>query len=215
MSTTTTYYKTTSSFALGSGNGGLDTGSLQISTWYHVFALYNPTTALTDFLFSASASSPNVPTGYTYFRRIGSFKTDASNYITNFSQNGDEFLWVDPPLDWSQAANGYIGTSASNISISVPLGLKITAMLNATCGHGTNTPAIYISSPDVNDEAPTSAGTSPIGQLTAPETSKRFSAGTILVRTNTSRQIRARSNYETTSLDLTTTGYLDFRGKFD
>ncbi|CAM6005675.1 unnamed protein product [Sphagnum balticum] len=59
-----------------SGAGGLDTGTLAASTWYYVYAIYNPTTPATSILMSASATTPTLPSGYTYSALIGVVLTD-------------------------------------------------------------------------------------------------------------------------------------------
>ena len=68
--------KTTSAWAAGTAAGGLDTGAIAASTWYHFFEIMNPATGAVDVLFSLSATAPTMPTGYTLFRRIGSMLTN-------------------------------------------------------------------------------------------------------------------------------------------
>ena len=60
------------------GAGGLDTGSRAASTWYYFYFIYNPTTGVSNALASLSANSPTLPSGYTYFRRMGALRTDAT-----------------------------------------------------------------------------------------------------------------------------------------
>jgi len=62
----------------GSGAGGLDTGTLAASTWYHKFIIYNPATGDVSSLCSLSATAPTLPSGYTHWMRTGAFRTDAS-----------------------------------------------------------------------------------------------------------------------------------------
>jgi len=78
----------------GTNQGGLDTGTKAVSTWYYTYAIYNPTDNIADILFSASPTSPTLPTGYTKSRRIknGFFKTDGSGNIIPFNQY--ESGWV-------------------------------------------------------------------------------------------------------------------------
>ena len=52
-----------------SGANGLDTGSIANSTWYSVWVIYNGTT--TAGLLSTSATTPTLPSGYTYKARVG------------------------------------------------------------------------------------------------------------------------------------------------
>jgi hypothetical protein len=76
----------------GDNAGGLDTGSVAADTFYYCFAIYNPTTSTADFLFSASYSSPTLPSGYTKKKYVGSILTDGSANIRLFYQNGNRFL---------------------------------------------------------------------------------------------------------------------------
>ena len=52
-------------FTAGSGNNGLDTGARASSTFYRTFVIQNNSTLAYDILFSTSATSPTVPSGYT------------------------------------------------------------------------------------------------------------------------------------------------------
>ena len=65
----------------GDAAGGLDTGSVAADTTYHMFAIWNPTTETADFLFSTSATSPTLPSGYTKQKRIAALRTDGSANI--------------------------------------------------------------------------------------------------------------------------------------
>lgn len=77
-----------------SGADGLDTGSLAANTWYAVFLIYNGTT--TAGLISTSATSPTLPSGYTYKARVGWIRTDgtADKYPRSFKQAGRRGQWV-------------------------------------------------------------------------------------------------------------------------
>ncbi|WP_230371230.1 hypothetical protein [Paludibacterium denitrificans] len=70
----------TSGNASGAANS-LDTGSWAYSTWYYLFVIYNPTTSTSALLWSLSATSPTLPSGYTYFSMVSVNKTQsATNY---------------------------------------------------------------------------------------------------------------------------------------
>ena len=60
-----------------SGANGLDTGSEAVSTWYHLWAIYNPTTDDGTILGSESATAPTLPSGYTYKGYLGGFYNDS------------------------------------------------------------------------------------------------------------------------------------------
>ena len=138
MALASAYTKTTSAWAVGSGNGAMDTGSVANNTWYHVHLIKRPVTGVVDVLFSLSAAAPTLPTSYTIFRRIGSMRTDGSAQWRKFYQVGDTFHSTDTVVaDVSAAA-----TTAARVSttLTVPTGIvveaKFHAALNAvaTCG---------------------------------------------------------------------------------
>src|ERR1017187_7772965 len=65
-----------SSWAQGTGNGGLDTGTVAASTWYFLWLIYSSEMGVVDALFSTSPTSPVMPTDYDSKRRIGAVLTD-------------------------------------------------------------------------------------------------------------------------------------------
>lgn len=71
-----------------SGANGLDTGSEAALTWYYVYVIYNPTTDTTAGLLSASATSPTLPSGYTYSGLVGSIRNDGANDFIEIHQRG-------------------------------------------------------------------------------------------------------------------------------
>ena len=83
-------------WSAGTNQGGLDTGTKAADTWYHVFAIKNPTTDSVDILFSTSATSPTLPSGYTLQRRIWSFRTNATSEILPYIQFQNRCHWETP-----------------------------------------------------------------------------------------------------------------------
>ncbi|MCB1453270.1 MAG: hypothetical protein KDJ43_06465, partial [Rhizobiaceae bacterium] len=82
------------SWAVGTGNGGLDTGSKANSTWYYVWLIRRSDTGVVDVLFSTSATSPTMPTNYDQKRRLpGAIKTDGSGNIIAFIMSGRRVTW--------------------------------------------------------------------------------------------------------------------------
>jgi|GEM_PF-6087722 len=85
-------------WAAGSGQGGLDTGTVAIYATYHLFVIRNPTSGAIDVLISASASSPLLPSGFTQFRRIAALKTnDNANIYPGVWYANGEFAFNPPP----------------------------------------------------------------------------------------------------------------------
>jgi len=203
-------------WAVGSGNGCLDSGSaLAASTWYHLFVIARTDTGVVDQVCSTSATAPTLPSNYTKKRRIGSFKTDGSNNILAFNQLGDEFLWATAKADVTASSPG---STAVLRTLSVPTGIKVLAKFNIGTQAGTTNldARVYVTSPDQSDEAVTSS-TLNAGMIDTGVASQVFSQ--MLVRTNTSAQVRTRNatNVPDSSLYLLigTIGWIDYRGRYD
>ncbi len=204
--------KTFSNWVALSGNGGLDTGTISDNTWYHVWSFYDVSNVLSDVLISAHATSPTMPSGYTLKRRIGSFLTDGTSFITGFDQLGDEFLWDDPPLDVESTG---VGTTKVDNTLTVPTGVQVHAIINVTFGNPDDAASLYLSSPDVDDEQAASSGAGPLATIVANTTGTRWSGGPQIIRTNTSAQIRSRNDAANASIDISTLGWVDRRGRDD
>jgi hypothetical protein len=74
------------------GAAGLDTGSLTTSTWYYTYYISNGTTL--SCLGSLSATSPTLPSGYTFAMRVGAISTDGSSHFYNTLQKGKRAGYV-------------------------------------------------------------------------------------------------------------------------
>lgn len=206
MLLTSAYTKTTGAWAVGTGNGALDTGTVANSTWYHVYLIQRTDTGVVDVLFSTSATAPTMPANYTKKRRIGSFKTNASAQILAFTQRGDEFLWSTATNDLANVSIG--STSAVLQALNIPLGVKVNPIAEASI-FAVSTGAFLISSPDAADVAPVLNG---VGIQVASSTYTVVSTG-ITARSNTSSQVRLRATHTTTSTQWTTLGWIDTRGR--
>lgn len=195
--------KLNTSWAVGSGAGCLDTGTNTINTWYHVFLIKRPDTGVIDILTSLSPTAPTLPTNYTLFRRIGSLKTNGTDGgWLRFSQNGDEFLWFNPPADISSFA---IPATNTLFSLSVPPGIVTNAIGVGQISLVTSPYAVALFSPVSN-----TGGYS--FQLAAVAGS--IAGGFFNVRTNTSSQIDGFSNVAANgTLNIITYGWIDQRGR--
>jgi hypothetical protein len=207
--------KTTSAWALGTAAGGLDTGSISNTTWYHFYLIERTDTNVVDVVFSLSASAPTLPTNYTKYRRIGSGLTDGSAHWVLFYQDGENFTWDAPLLDVN-ATNP--GTSAVSRTLNVPTGINVIALYNLqiTNGLSANSIGVLISDLAVTDAAPSTTVT----PLCTVGTNYGGVASGMLVtvqgrtRTNTSAQVRSRSLNSDANvvLRMVTTGWVDSRG---
>ncbi len=208
--------KTTSAWAVGTGNGGkLSAAAIANSTWYHFYVIQRVDTGVVDVGFDVSATAPTMPTNYTLFRRIGSGKTDGSAKWTLFLQDGDEFKWDVPILDISDTNPG---TSAITKTLTVPTGVRVKAMFNAAVfSLTTGQNAWLISDLSETDKAP-SLTVAPLGTIytndNAASAGGSGSQGSCW--TNTSAQVRVRLGAASGANDstyLATYGWSDRRGR--
>jgi hypothetical protein len=199
-------------WAVGTNQGGLDTGSIANAT-YHIWLIKRPDTGVVDALFSTSATSPTMPANYTLKRRIGSI-VRVSNAIKAFVQDGDMFMWKTPAADIA-AANP--GVSAVTRTLTLPTGIRIEAIVSvgtsqATAADGPG--SVLLSDLSITDNAPiiTAAFTFDFATNAA---GYYEAGGTARVFTNTSAQIRSRlqASAAGTTLYINTQGWIDTRGR--
>jgi hypothetical protein len=209
LALTSALSKTTSSWAVGSGNGGLDTGAIANNTTYHFYAIRRPDTGVTDVVFSTSASSPTLPTNYTQYRYLFPWRTNGSAQwvLMVYSANDDSFLLDTPVLDIN---TNNPGTSAVSATLaSLPTGIKVKAIINAMGTDSSGGIQLYVSSLDQSDQAP-SATAAPLSTSISTTASTSSSVSKVEVRTNTSAQVRYRvqSSAGTTNVRIATLGFI-------
>jgi hypothetical protein len=208
--------KTTSAWSAGAGGGGMDTGTWTGVRTYHWFVIHNPTTMVTDVLFSISATAPTLPTGFTKFRRIGSAQTNLAPNWLKFSQDGDYFT-LDTPVAFSMINPGTAEFIMSLLG-AVPAGIRTEARLfvgvlaTATTDQAISwrvvEPGMTTLTPNVQTYATAAAyasslaGTLAIGAMN-------------FVNTNTSSAVTARlqASAAGTALYFNVHGWRDNRGK--
>jgi hypothetical protein len=206
MALASAYTKTTAAWAVGSGNGSLDTGAIAGSAWYHVFLIRRPDTGAVDILTSLSATAPTLPASYTQFRRIGSMAT-ASSQWTAFTQNGDEFLWKTPVTNYSSGASS---ATAILFGLSVPPGVNVLARLSAQQVYVSASTGTVIYAPDTG----TQVENSPVGYAHLFTTSaETVSQLTMDVRTDTSARVGIVSNGAGANIWVILYGWFDRRGR--
>lgn len=205
MALSSAYTKTTASWAVGSGNGGLDTGSIAANTWYHHYLIKRTDTGVVDPIFSLSASSPTMPSGYTLKRWLGALKTDGSSQWIAFTQTGNTFIWNSQVTDVS----GVTLTSASRTlhTLTVPTGVVVEALFRAGFqAGGGSAQNVNITSPQESD---LSFPNSTSGDLIAA--ASQFDAGNFAKMTNTSAQVGSKSNVNSGLFTINTFGWRIFR----
>src|SRR3990167_8496566 len=106
-------------WAVGTNQGGLFSGAVGNTTWYHVFLIRRSDTGVVDAGFDTSVTAANIPASYDQYRRIGSVLTDGAANILAFVQDGDWFAWAAPVLD---VDSDNPGTNAVTATLTVTSG---------------------------------------------------------------------------------------------
>ena len=206
--------KTTASWAVGTGNGALDSGSIAINTWYHAFAIKRPDTGVVDACVSTSATGcaagvGNIPAAYTLKRRIGSMKTNASNQWIQFYQNGDTFIWTTPKLDASGVA--VTAPGGATVTLTVPTGVVVEAQFIANYLSASAGSACIVYSLQAGAQTTTTIASN---YNLVISTANNPVVNTQRLLTNTSAQIKAiNDGAASNSFTAITTGWNDSRGK--
>lgn len=77
-------------WAVGSGNGGLDTGVVANTTVYYIWLIRRSGSGAVDALFSLSSTAPTMPSNYDQRRLLGNLVTDDSANIHKLFVREDE-----------------------------------------------------------------------------------------------------------------------------
>jgi predicted pyridoxine 5'-phosphate oxidase superfamily flavin-nucleotide-binding protein len=201
--------KTTSAWAVGTGNGGLDTGAIANNTTYHWYTIRRPDTDVTDIIFSLSATSPTLPANYTQYRYLFPWRTNGSGQwvLMVYSASDDAFLLDTAVLDISATNPGTSSVTATLASL--PTGIKVRALINAQGSDTSGAIIMYVRSLDQSDQAP-SATVAPLGNSISQSASTAGSVSNMAVRTNTSAQIayRIQSSAATTTVRIASLGFI-------
>lgn len=202
------FTKSTSIWAVGTGNGALDTGTINSNTWYHVFLIRRPDSGLVDVLVSTSPTAPMLPTGYTQLRRIGALRTDSSLHWIKFIQLGDLFLWNVPTGD----VNAVISTIPLSFALTVPQGISVEAIFSAGLTNASGAVAAIVYSPLQAAQSNTTV----VGNFNLNATvNGQTDAKQLHIVTDTNRQIAVTANASGATLYVATQGWIDTRGKDD
>jgi hypothetical protein len=189
-------------WAVGSGNGGLDTGSIADTTYY-IWLIKRSDTGVVDALFSTSASSPTMPANYDYKRRIGSILR-SGGAILPFRQSGDRFYLVSPVRNTSALS---VGTSRSLVTTTAPP--NTLGLFQVTLYRVAGVAVALVQSTFETDVAP---GSTPGSSIASPVANEQVS-GEFQKQVDSSSQIALRSNFASSLMDVYTTGWVDTRGR--
>ncbi|MDC9808415.1 hypothetical protein [Rhizobium binxianense] len=177
-------------WAVGTGNGGLDAGSVAANATYFAYALRKDSDLSFDVVLSTSATiggvTTTVLTGYTIVKCIGVVLTDGSSNIRQFIMYPrDEYQFVTPIMDASNIATTL---TANLLALTVPNGVKTKVKLRfmfrspAT----TNSCLVYDPAKGILEAGGADEG----GVVGTPQVADGYSVGNAEIWTNTARQVR-------------------------
>jgi len=183
-------------WAVGTNQGGLDTGAVGNSDYY-IWAIKRVDTGVTDILYSLSSTAPTMPANYTLKRLVGWFKrvggTIVAVHTYETEGGGVELLWDSPTLDVNLANT--LTTSRRTDAVKVPLNFSVIANLNTEIFDASTANTAYIYCPDLTDIAPAATAT-PLATLGQAAAGVRWIAN-IRIRTSSAGLIAARSDLAT------------------
>ncbi|MDN5006503.1 hypothetical protein ACFQZO_37455, partial [Bradyrhizobium sp. GCM10027634] len=165
-------------------------------------------TGVVDLLFSLNGTTPpTLPTNYTLYRRIGSGRTNGSGQWVSFTQFGDDFLWLNPTAD---IATTTLSNGPTTYGLTVPTGVKVFAQISGFVSNASGGTGVLVTSPDQTNSGPSGA----TGVMTAfTQVNNVGIAFVHTVRTNVFAQIVAYASATNTTLNVSTRGWTDLRGK--
>lgn len=131
-------------WAAGSGAGGLLTGSLPTSGTIHVYGLVNPTSGAHDIgaVPAGSAIASNLPSGYEYYVRLCSLITDGSANILAFYQVDNQFILKELITEFTGAPPAY-----GNLTTSLPTGIQVAGRFRLVVNSATSASAAVAAGP--------------------------------------------------------------------
>jgi len=184
-------------FAIGTNQGGLDTGTKAINTQYYAYAIYNPTTTISDVIFSANNLLPLLPSGFTKYEYIGALSTNASGNIFLGTWHKDGYFEYNTPIiDFSSSLT--TSRVARTLTAKPNSRALINVVFSSTLPGGTIS-QLYLS--DMNK---------------ADNTIERLSGnigyktnGEFQIQTNLSSQIGTRVSNANNTVEISTIGYYD------
>lgn len=183
------------------GANGMDTGGMPTSGEVHFFVIMKAD--LTQALLGSISVTPSLPSGYSYYRRVGSITSDASAHFDTFIQDGDYFHRVAATFDYLSQTPG---SGWALKTLHVPAGIRVrplawaqfasTANCNWSFSNGDYTPS----------------GNYPVMALTV-NAGDTMCLGTSDFWTDTSKRINMLASSTSSTYSLFSRGWIDPRGR--
>jgi hypothetical protein len=193
--------KTTGAYAVGTGNGALDAGSVAVSTIYYVYVIKRIDTGVVDILLSTSPTAPTMPTNYTLKRMIGVTKTNSSGNLVTFKMYNDGTQTWKIPL--SDIADSTLTTSKKTYPLTGLGNVQQRVWFNYLVNHATSSIVDFYGDTDLTDTAPSNSGPVIAGGQGASAFNTTGKSTLIL----TGNSIFARATASSTTLNLSITAF--------
>lgn len=181
------------SWAVGTNQGGLDTGAIGNSDYY-LWLIARSDTGVVDAIFSLSSTAPTMPASYDFKRLIGWFKrvggTIVAFHTYEIEAGGLEMNWDVPTLDVNLANT--LGQARTASAVKVPLNFSVIAHLNVMIFDATVNHFNWVGCPDQTDAAPSNSA-APLANLVQFATTSAAEAQ-MFIRTSATGTIAARSS---------------------
>ena len=193
-------------WAAGTNQGGLFSGSKAANTWYHIFLIRKDSDGTIDAGFDTSLTAANKPSGYSNYRHIFSIRTDGSSNI--ISGRAMEIAGGGVRFDWDIANTDVnvsdLGTSPVGYTIRTPLGYETEAYVGVYASKLSTAVSIDVYYP--NKTAQTAINASGRGFTTGASTASSGQSMRTIVRTNTISQVYAVADTAACNLGISTYG---------
>lgn len=118
---TTTWTKTTASFASGTSNGALQ-GTLSNGKFANIYIVKNTTSGAVDFIIEQTTGTPSLPTGYTVYRWLGVVYVNDSGELVEWEfTKGIPHKIYYPATSGDEIQIASLSTSNSSVSSTVDM----------------------------------------------------------------------------------------------
>lgn len=190
----------------GTNQGGRLGGAIADGD-YNIWALIHGTTFAVDYgMELVSATTPTLPSGYSYYRKIGWFKRAAGSIVAfkthELAGGGLHFKWVTGRLD--VALSNTLTTARRTDTLSLPLNLTVMAHIIALTTDAGSAHNAWVGCTEETDGAPSATA---VPLLTHSAATGAVAVASLIVKT-TAGQIAARSTLATVdTFNVQTNGF--------
>lgn len=140
-------------WAAGNNAGGLFSGTVAADTTYHLFIIEKDSDGSIDAGFDTSVTAANIPAGYTRYRRVASFITDASSNLIAFGavEAGGGALTIQPSTRSLEVSSTSLSIGGANLTLSViPADVVVSIDFYSFLNNSSPTFVIFTSTTGVN-----------------------------------------------------------------